>query len=81
MFLGIVLPGPLGSGVFFTLGQSLGNLGDLIGDADALVGQILEPFEIFHMLSDFLSFACGNVGIELLAFVKALQIEIGPKGN
>jgi len=42
--------GPPPDGVFFTVGLAPGQLGHLVGDADAPVGHVLKTFEIIHLL-------------------------------
>lgn len=75
--LGIVLLELLWTEVFFYFRKPLAQLGDFIGKGDTLVAQLLEAFEVIDLLLYLLGFVGRNVVIELLAFVGALQIEIG----
>jgi len=68
-------------GVFFSVGKSLCDLRDLVGNGNALVAQLLESLEIIDVLADLLSLVSGNVAVELFAFVKGLQIKIGTLGK
>jgi len=52
-------------------------LGHLIGDGNALVGQLLESFEVADVLLDLGGLAGGHTPAELFAFVKPLEDEIG----
>ena len=45
---------------FFTVGLGFGQLGHLIGDGDALVGQLLEAFEVTDLLLDLGGLAGGQ---------------------
>jgi hypothetical protein len=69
------------AGVFFSVGESLGDLRNLVGDGNALVAQLLEALEIIGMLADLLSLVSRNVAVELFAFMKPLQIKIGTLCN
>jgi len=55
-------------------------LGHLIGDGNALVGQLLESFEVADVLLDLGGLAGGDTPAELFAFVKPLKEEIGALG-
>jgi len=52
-------------------------LGHLIGDGHALVGQLLESFEVADVLLDLGGLAGGHTPAELFALVKPLEDEIG----
>ena len=55
-------------------------MGHLIGDAHALVGQLLEAFEIADVLLDLGGLAGRHTPAELFALVKPLEDEIGALG-
>jgi hypothetical protein len=56
-------------------------LGDLIGEGDALIAQVLKAFEIIDVLLDLWGFVGRDVAVEFFAFVEALQIEIRALGH
>jgi hypothetical protein len=55
----------------------LGQLSQFIGGTHALVGQLLETLEVVDLLLNPMGLRGGHALAELLAFVKALQNEVG----
>ena len=55
-------------------------MGELVGNGDTLVGQVLKPFEVVDLLLDLPGLCGGHALAELFALMIALKDEIRPLG-